>query len=525
MVDRIKEIFKRIPLHPFLWALFPLISYLANNLGEIRLSQAARPALVVLMLVILGFAVARLLGRTGSEAAYILTFTFLAFLSYGQIYEGLKFTFLAETGLVRHRFVAPALAAVVLLLIYLANKVDRKELNRSFTLVALILLLFPIGKIAAFSVDNWSKSRPDALETACELPDTGKNIKRDVYLFILDAYARDDVLRELHHFDNEPFLDGLRDQGFVIAEGSLSNYRHTEMSLSSLLSMEYLQDIPGSYQQDSQNRMGLVSLIQNSRVRRDFECLGYDIVSFESGVFWTQWEDADHYFSRERDPLERMALRSTLTRFEAGWLETTGLRLFQDLIILRSSSSADLVRSSDEEQRDLFRFVFDNIDQAAAIEGPKFVFIHVLSPHPPFIFGREGEPVGLGRFEDSAEGLTDEDLLAAYVDQLIYLNSQVETAVDQILNNSTPSPIIIIMGDHGWADRNAEDKLSILNAYHLPEGGGRIIYPTITPVNTFRAIFDFYFEAGMGFLPDSSYFSTEDDVYDFEEVSNSWPPE
>ena len=71
----------------------------------------------------------------------------------------------------------------------------------------------------------------------------------------------------------------------------------------------------------------------------------------------------------------------------------------------------------------------------------------------------------------------------------------------KILKSSSTPPIIIIQGDHG----HLGDRYSILNAYYLPGKGSQKVYPTISPVNTFRIIFDIYFGGSYGSLPDKSF--------------------
>ena len=62
-------------------------------------------------------------------------------------------------------------------------------------------------------------------------------------------------------------------------------------------------------------------------------------------------------------------------------------------------------------------------------------------------------------------------------------------------------------------------KFLILNAYYLP-GHSDIAYPTISPVNTFRLIFNTYFGTDYELLPDTSYYSPVPNIYDFEEFPN-----
>lgn len=60
--------------------------------------------------------------------------------------------------------------------------------------------------------------------------------------------------------------------------------------------------------------------------------------------------------------------------------------------------------------------------------------------------------------------------------------------------------------------------MKILNAYYLPEGEG--LYPSISPVNSFRLVFNTYFQADYSLLDDRSYFSSYNTPYDFQEITN-----
>ncbi len=112
----------------------------------------------------------------------------------------------------------------------------------------------------------------------------------------------------------------------------------------------------------------------------------------------------------------------------------------------------------------------------------------------------------------------------------------VEKLVNEILLKSEVPPIIILQADHGsassfpghygseaWlhpADNMFRERLGILNAYYLPSGGSDFLYESVTPVNTFRLIFDFYFDTNYGLLDDQSYYSSYKRPYDFINVTD-----
>ena len=68
-----------------------------------------------------------------------------------------------------------------------------------------------------------------------------------------------------------------------------------------------------------------------------------------------------------------------------------------------------------------------------------------------------------------------------------------------------PSAVIIIQGDHGIFASYCKDKdnlYKILNAYYFPDRDYSLLYQKITPVNSFRVIFNKYFNAEMKLLED-----------------------
>jgi hypothetical protein len=56
--------------------------------------------------------------------------------------------------------------------------------------------------------------------------------------------------------------------------------------------------------------------------------------------------------------------------------------------------------------------------------------------------------------------------------------------------------------------------MAILNAYYLPGEGAAALYPSISPVNTFRAIFDGWFGGEFDLLEDVSYFAGSEGLSD-----------
>ena len=70
-----------------------------------------------------------------------------------------------------------------------------------------------------------------------------------------------------------------------------------------------------------------------------------------------------------------------------------------------------------------------------------------------------------------------------------------------------------------WPGTKVEVRNANLSAYYLPDGGEELLYPSITPVNTFRIVFNKYFGANYPLLEDVARSASYQDPYNFEIVN------
>jgi hypothetical protein len=89
--------------------------------------------------------------------------------------------------------------------------------------------------------------------------------------------------------------------------------------------------------------------------------------------------------------------------------------------------------------------------------------------------------------------------------------------------------VIILQADHGpgaYLDYESmehtclKERFSILNAYYFPGQDRDILYTSVTPVNSFRMLFDSYFNTDLGLIKDRSYYSPWSRPYDFIDVTD-----
>ncbi len=320
----------------------------------------------------------------------------------------------------------------------------------------------------------------------------------DIYYIVLDSHTRADALMEDYQLDNSGFLAQLRDMGFYIADCSRSNYDYTQGSMAAAVNMDYVTEL-GPYLKQL-NSDDIWILLKQSRVRRLLENAGYKTVAFDTGYEWSRLEDADIYMSLGSESYSMQRVNP----FEAMLIRSTALLLLTDSQNQRLRSQFQEVNFPYSYHVNGQNFILEQLPQISKDPDPTFAFVHLLIPHVPFVFNADGSVVTDPLFYSGKSGwpVDDEHLLGGYTNQVEYVDRRILEIVKTILAQSKTPPIIVIHGDHGLLEAN---RYEILNAYYLPGDGAESLYPTISPVNSFRVILDKYFGENFPLLPDVSY--------------------
>jgi hypothetical protein len=494
------------PWYPFAFSLYPGLALLSTNLGQVDASAGVRVLLASLAFGAILYLLFGLILRQAHRAALLATLWMALFFSYGHVYNLIKEKY-PDFNSTPWLLSAWGVLALVFIWWITRPKLDFSAAALSLNVVTLGLVLMSGGQVLFGSTPASSHKAAAEFAPIQDLtPPEGQPLP-DVYYFILDSYGRDDLLKSAYGYDNSAFIKGLNERGFYVAECSQSNYVRTEISLGSSLNMQYLQDLDSKFTPDSEGRGRLWDSLKHSAARYDFESLGYKTVDFATGFAWNELRDADYFYSPP-------PLSSGLSEFEGLFLRTTLARYAEELGWVDS----DAVMG--QGFRDRFNNVFDSLDDLAGNPEPTFAYIHLISPHPPFVFGPDGEPTSPPDFWND-QRMYPADLYAkGYQNQLTHLNAKMLEGIDTILKNSDTPPIIVIQGDHGPWLQPKNKRMWILNAYYLP-GHNDKLYSTITPVNTFRLILDTYFGGDYPLLKDVSYFSPVPKLYQFSEIPNT----
>lgn len=487
--------------YPFLFAAFPVLYLLASNIGEARPLAGVRPLLVALFIAAILLGLFRLLLGDRYRAAFVSAAWILVFAMYGHVYGYLREiqSPLANTAI---------LVGVSILLAGLALFfASRPGVRFEAWVGPLNTVAWALVAVSAVQV-IWSQvemlSLPKAEEPAPIVAEQG--LRPDIYYIILDSYTRSDTMMQAYRYDNSGFVRGLEGMGFNVAECAMSNYMRTELSLASSLNMNYLPELDEHITPDSMARAPLWDLIQNSQVRAYVQEQGYRTVAFSTGFPWSEWEDADVYYAP--DPLD-----GEMTEFEGLLLDTTVFNA------LEAENLVDLKDVKFGRYRERTQLILDTLPTLAGMEGPKFVFAHLIIPHPPFVFAEDGSEADAVSFLNAEDKYPADKYAAGYTMQVTFIDQEMTRIVREILANSETPPVIIIQGDHGPWLLSKDRRLTILNAYYLPGHAGAVQEYT-SPVNTFRLVFNLYLGGKFPLLPNVSYFSPVPNQYDFEAVTN-----
>ncbi len=493
---------------PWLIPAFAILHYIANNLILIRAYESIVISLIIMVSVAIVYILLKLILRSSASAAVITGLLGMIFFAYGHIYidrEPPDDRFLLGVGV-------PAALGVVILL---RERTDiASTVAPVLNIGSVVLVVLPIYQLGLVLVAaNSQQTRNDS--ALHEFPGLDERISeareqiapgdlRDIYYIILDQYPRSGSPES---FDNSAFIQELEARGFYVDPYARSNYTRSTWSIASSMNMNYMGD-DASFESSQAELYLAYHTATNHSLGRIAKALGYKYVHVSSGWSITNTNaNADSVVSfgpygrseAGSDTYRQCVIERIVdlpNRFTGGFLQTTAVRRFAPADVRHEISSCTYEWDDPSHTLEWLEFM----KEAAHVPGPKFVFAHLLKPHSPHSFDRYGNiSLTLDGWDDDHDPTVGE----AFYGQLIWLNARILEVIESILAQYEEGPIIVIMGDHGYErDIGSPIANDILGAYLLPEGGESAIYPSITSVNVFRAIFNYYFKLDLEILDD-----------------------
>lgn len=496
-------LFGRPPLlHPLLAPIPSLLSYTHDNIGMATWRLAIFPLVLTWLATVPLLLVLSALCRNPRTGAIATTLVVIAFHAHGDIGKNAPWMW----GIV-------AVATVALILYRGAGDVLTNFANLFLTLGVLPPLWTtlsdergdPAPHVRADYLTSLDLKLGPTAKTSDTLP--------DIWYFVLDGYGREDVLESDFGVTDSGIADDLRARGFYVATGARSNYAQTALSIASSLNMAPLEELLDDVAAESENRHPLRRLIGENRVTHRLRKAGYRIVQYPGEYSMTRLADVD----------ENRGAWFTFNEYDYVLLGHT------PLLQLSSALGYPQQRLSHAVRRHTIETVLDDLPRGDRDPGPTFVYAHIVAPHPPFVFAEDGRYRRSRSRMFFGDGSTwwkyakkyKESYEDGYRAQLTYISRRVTEAVDGILANAERPPVILIQGDHGpgshlvWTEPDQTDmheRMGILSAYLVPDPSA--LWPTITPVNSFRVVLNQVLGTDIPKADDRSWFSGFSTPYD-----------
>lgn len=363
------------------------------------------------------------------------------------------------------------LYAIIVILV-IRMKSDLKQLSIYVTMLLASFIIMECANFATFRPNNVR------LENDLNVTSPKLNQYPDIYYIILDHYSSNNSLKNYDH-DNKYFTNFLKNQGFYVATDSRSNYNYTSSSLSSSLNSSYL-NINHRARYSVDDAATLAGFIRDSKVSKILDNYGYSQNIY--GIYGIQLHPAQDMTRPGDKAGKSKSLMSTLLRAAFQRFDVSEQQLLHKAFYKYNINS--------------FRFL-DSLAATSEADGPRFNFIHTLTAHTPFVVDSSGN------FQSDVNQTHSKE---SYIREIKYTNKRIMAFLRSLNSKPNYKPIIIIQSDHGSHLNDLQETSTILNAYYFPDRDYSALYPKISPVNTFRVIFNKYFDAKLPLLPDRNFY-------------------
>jgi len=497
---------RRLVLHPMLFAIFPILFLWAHNLDQgVDFDEVVGPLALSLTVAAALWAFGTWLLHDARRAGLIVSILALMFFSFGYVNESVG----NESGLSTALLLAGwILLTVIAVAIVVSGRGWISGATTGFNVAGVVLVGLNVFTIAWAAIAPGASNPTFLAQGAPTLPpalaSTPPAHRPDVYYIIFDEYGGTRTLRDFFNYDDEPLMRWLRSKGFVVPAESATNYPRTELSVASSMNLRYLDFLTRKVGTNTGDEAPITSLLEHSQIGTIMKSLGYDYIHVGS------------WFNQTRT-----AANADVNLQARGNSDFSSLLLQQTAV---TQASGNRLRVEDYRDTLYQLWAIRHLEQ---YRGPRFVFVHFICPHGPVVFQRDGSYAT--KAELSAEGRA-----TAFINQHFFIDQQIRKIVTYLQDRpAAEQPVIVFQADEGpypgepttWPavpnPDQLEMKFDILNAYYLPGVSKSVVWPTITPVNTFRMILDAYFHANLPRLPDREYTfaNVQHHLYEFHDVT------
>jgi len=480
---------------PVLLAIVPTLYHYSNNVEKLAFINLSRMLAFNVLLAGIVYVVLLVFHKSQVIKAANATVVFLiVFNVYGLCYR-----YLVQLDVVRvkHYTLLPLMLMLAIYLIFFIAKVKNSisiEVWKNLLLVASVVSFLNLFRIIPAELEKWQSNIMSAPVSPSEAMVPAEN-SPDIYFIVLDEFAGFQAMREYWGYDEvDRFVDFLKERDFFVAEESHGSSIDTLHQLATRLNyQEY------SPEEDIQTYFNAIS---DNRVMRELKARGYTTVVFdETNMPYPSAKplQADYLYEYESPSIPETK------RGEYGlYFDEFGELVIDNTMLYAFSQSYRKNNPIVSQHSNMISFTVDNI-ASRNVPSPKFVYVHLMLPHFPFIFDRNGNITESDQFTNWNH----------YLENYIYSIKIAEAMINNILSeaNASNPPVIVLQSDHGarnhltarigsavLPDYPEEFKTLILYTLYLPGYDYASLPQDINPVNTFPTIFNYLFETNIALI-------------------------
>ena len=312
----------------------------------------------------------------------------------------------------------------------------------------------------------------------------------NIYFVIVDAMLSFKIAEELriltsNEINNE--LEFYDKNNFQYINNSFSNYDTTQLTLASILKLDYFTKFPNEFTYKKSNVFPVI--LYHSSDHPLLNILKYKKFKFyHHGNYWgpcRQTLMVNCYFSQPVQIMNRVLL-SFYANTPFYFFSKILKKIFKDL--------------DDGDERQLVNYQ-NNFSQKEILKENKFIFIHHYAPHTPY-----------NRKSNCEKKNYSDDNFNGYINSYKCTLKEIRSFI-KFINNKDPNALIIIQADHGYKDhikKNIKHSSSIYNLIKYPKNCQNLKTPR-SNINSIIFVVNCAFGTNLKFKEFKFY----EDGYDF----------
>ena len=313
----------------------------------------------------------------------------------------------------------------IALIIVLALKKAPLQLIKVLLTIVLGFNLFQI-------IQKDFSARKKAKELIKNIP-INKNFSCDknIYWIVCDAYTSVDVLKQYYHFDNGAFYQQLQNLGFLTPDGQLP---YTEVNeFPTLKALNFYTNF-NRFDVTKENAFTLHYCLKYNVLFNNLKQNGYTFLATSTRS----------PFLHKLNEVKILGETYSFTCFQFLY------HCCKQNTFLGQLISSYLNKTLYLQQED----VFQNFTKKFITSGKNFYYLHIESPHAPFVrkknntYCNDQKSIVWGENEVGKNAYVFEDYQDGYINQLQGLNKKVLELLKSI-EQKDPNGIVILQGDHG----------------------------------------------------------------------------